>query len=369
MSTEIKHHEFSPSRLNQFFVCPGSYIMQKGFPEEPKSPDAEEGTMLHACVASGKTDGLNPEQTAAVTFCLDYLENLMKQRAEEGKKVVQLLFEERLTVYDENGEVLTEGIADVVVIYDDQSADNIDWKFGRGEVTPVSVNYQTAAYSLAIHQRFGCYQVTAHIVQPRLFKYDRYTFDKFPMLQRSIRLCIEAAKSETSIVLRATENGCKYCRAKSICPAFREKFASLVPAESESRDLSNPDILLDWWNKAQIVEKFVGQLKQAVTDYCSEHGRLGDWVLKERSGKKEVPNSVELCQRLNNYISAAEWRSVQTVNLGKLLDILAEKAIQRATAKGEKLTAKKAREDAETMIDDLIQKGKPTQYLTKEKTK
>lgn len=376
MTEQIKHHDFSPSRLNQFHLCPGAYLMQQGIPEEPKSPDADEGTMLHAAVAAHNLEGLNPEQTAAVQFCLDYLDKIVK---ESGKKVEAIYYEERLTIYDKNttlpeehagtGEILTEGIADVVVVYTDKTADVIDWKFGRGEVPDVKENYQTAAYSLGVYQRFNCSEVTAHIVQPRLLKTDRYTFRMFGMLQRAVFRVIDAAKNaaDAGLLLRASENACKYCKAKALCPAFAAKFSGLAVVRTDGQVPISPDQLLDYWEKAQIVERFVAEIKARVTAYIEENGNLGDWYLMERSGKREIRDTAKLYERVSKLLTGAELAECYTVSVTAVIDKLAAGEVTRAAVKGEKLAMKTAREHAEELLGDIILRGKPTRTLARRK--
>ena len=363
MPDEIKHHDFSPSRLNQFAICPGAYRMQLGL-TETKSPDAEEGTMLHARVVSKNLDGLNEEQAASVQFCLDYLENLIRDREAEGKKVLHILFEEKVQVFDEDGTLLTEGIADVVVIYDDGTGDVIDWKFGRGEVPEVKENYQTAAYSVGVAQKYKLESVTAHIVQPRILKKNSYTFRRMKMVLGAVRYVIMKASSTGELIIRPTENGCKYCLAKSFCPAFAARFSALAVPETP-RDFSNPDVLLDYWEKCQIVERFIGEVKKAVIAYVSEHGRLGDWVLTEKAGKREITDTAALYDRVSGLLTSRELAECYTVSVTAILDKLASGAVTRAAATGVKLSMKKAREDAEALLGDIIQKGKAFQTLTR----
>lgn len=360
-----KHYDFSPSKLNQFAICPGAYRMQLGL-AETKSPDALEGTMLHAKVASKDVDGLNPEQTAAVQFCLDYLEKLMRDReSETGRKVIRLLFEEKVEVYDTETEtLLTAGTADVIIVYNDYTADVIDWKFGRGEVPSVKENYQTAAYSVGVAQKYKLVAVTAHIVQPRLYKADSFTFRYFYSIMCGVRAVIREASSTGKLVLNPTENGCKYCLAKTICPAFSARFSSLA-VDNASRDLTNPDVLLDYWEKAQVVERFIGDVKKAVTAYVEQSGRLGDWILAERSGRREIRDTAALYDRVSGLLTSRELAECYTVSVTAIIDKLASAAVTRAAATGAKISMKKAREEAESLLGELIVKGKPSQTLTR----
>lgn len=369
MPEEIKHHEFSPSRLNQFAACPGAYRMQLGLSEETKSPDAEEGTMLHARLAASWLGGsdhlsdLNAEQVQAVESCKDYLSRIINDEATETRVPRDMDFEHHLVVRD-NGEVLTSGTADVVLFWSDNTADLIDWKFGRGEVPAVTENYQLAAYAVGIHQELGCSSVTAHIVQPRLYKTDSYTFHRFDNLLSVISRVIERAKSSGEMVLRPTENACKYCLAKSTCPAFAARFSALAKIDTK-RDLTDPNVLLDYWEKSQVVEKFICDVKKAVTAYIEEHGRLGDWILTERAGKREIKDTAALYDRVSGLLTSRELSECYTVSVTAILEKLATAAVTRAAAKGEKLSIKKAKEDAEALLGDIIQRGNPSQTLTR----
>jgi len=359
----MTHHLYSPSRLQRIHDCPGSVRMESMCPPEPKSEDATEGTMLHERIAAAirgeanALDGLDAEQSAAVESCLEFLETLKRPGD-------QIFVEYHVDVQDEHGELLTEGTLDVALIHTDNTADCVDWKFGRTVVEEAANNYQGASYSLSIFQRFNVSAVTFHVYQPRVFRHTEYTFTNPRNILTNIRNIINRAKAP-ELILNAGDNACRYCAAKSICPAFSARFRALEVQQDESRALSDPAVLLDYWNRAQVVERFLKELKEAVTGYCKEHGRLGDWYIQERAGKREITNSVELCTRLNSYITAAEWRTCNTVNLGKLTDLIVEKLKARDAAEGKKLTTKAAKEQVEALIGDLIQRGEPSSVLTR----
>jgi hypothetical protein len=334
--------------------------MESMCPPVEKTPDATEGTMLHERVANGDLSGLDSEQSQAVESCLDFAKSLMRDGDLSKAEV-------HLKMLDEQNELLTEGTADFVIIHADDTAELVDWKFGRTLVEEAPNNYQLAAYALGVFQAYGVDSVTCHIYQPRAYHHSQYTFSYPQNIQKNLQNIISLAKAP-ELILNAGDNACRYCAAKSICPAFSARFRALEPTQGETRALSDPAVLLDYWNRAQVVERFLKELKEAVTDYVKEHGRLGDWYIQERAGKREITNTVELCTRLNSYITAAEWRQCNTVNLGKLTDLIVEKLKAAATANGEKLTTKAAKDKVESLIGDLIQRGEPSAVLTRKVT-
>lgn len=353
------HHLYSPSRLQRIHDCPGSVRMESMCPPEPKSEDATEGTMLHKVIAGcGGEEQLDTEQSSAIESCREFMQSLYH---EDGTKWYS---EFEVDVQDEHGEILTQGTMDVLLHHADNTADVIDWKFGRTPVEEAANNYQGAAYALGVFQLLGVKSVTFHIYQPRIFQHTEYTFTNPRNILTNIRTIINRAKAP-ELILNAGDAACRYCAAKSICPAFSARFRALEATPDETRDLSNPAVLLDYWNRAQVVERFMKELKEAVTSYCKGHGNLGEWYIQERAGRREITNSVELCTRLNSYITAAEWRACNTVNLGKLTDLIVEKMKAAATANGEKLTTKAAKDKVESLIGDLIQRGEPSAVLTR----
>ena len=357
---ELIHHLYSPSRLQRIHDCPGSVRMESMCPPVENTPDATEGTMLHERVVSEDLSGLDSEQAAAVESCLSFAESLIDNSCTVDKELFLIVRDE-----DGKGDVLTSGTADFVIVHTGQkTADVIDWKFGRTPVEEAPNNYQGASYSLGVFQRFGVSSVTFHIYQPRIFNHTQYTFTNPKNILTNIRNIINRAKS-TELILNAGDTACRYCAAKSICPAFSARFRALEPIQNETRALEDPAVLLDYWNRAQVVDRFLKELKEAVTDYCKEHGNLGEWYIQERAGRREITNTVELCTRLNSYITAAEWRQCNTVNLGKLTDLIVEKLKAAATANGEKLTTKAAKDKVEELIGDLIQRGEPSSVLAR----
>ena len=181
-----KHHEFSPSRLQQYSMCPGSYWMQKGLPDQP-SAAADEGTRLHEAVTTGNVDELTADQVELVNKCLE-----LKQRLIE-KGYTHYGSEVKITVKDSYGNIITEGWADdVFVSYVPGSggvvekALAVDYKFGWAKVVEAKENTQTCTYALGLHQLFNCPIVEAMIYQPRLHFLSSYEFIEWPAIMGNI---------------------------------------------------------------------------------------------------------------------------------------------------------------------------------------
>lgn len=357
---EITHHPFSPSTLQRLSLCPGSWRMTKDIPEPTQSDDAAEGTKLHEAVSTGNLDGLTAEQQESVTACIDFKNALINQ----SPGVVYDFSEMKVSVFDDDGETeLTNGFIDFAVTRDDGTADLVDWKFGRGDVPDANGNYQLAAYALGVMQNFGCKSVTAHIFQPRIHAHTSYTFTNAEAILHNIKFIINRAKSET-MILSASDEACRYCRAASTCPACNQRYG-LVPADIQNNMLSDPAKLLSLWERAQMATKLVDAIKSAVTDYIKEHGSLGDWTLEQRAGKREVSDVAKLYERIQGMITSHDLAECYSVKVSALLDKMTERIQKTAEHEGRKLLKKDAKKQAETMIQDLLVRAPGSAVLTK----
>lgn len=351
ITTPTKHHDFSPSKLQQLRDCPGSYRMQIGL-ADTATPEAEEGTMLHDRIARGYFDGLTTEQAELCAACLKTMADI----AGGENSGAQIYHEQHLQVHDENGGLLTEGTADVVIVFPDGELAVIDWKFGRNPVKEVNRNLQLAAYCLAAMQKYGCTECTGYIYQPRCYAASEYRFTKPEAILANIKRVIDMAKQQ-QLVLNAGD-ACKYCLAKATCPAFREKFAAL--AAGPAYDLSNPQQLAALYDASKKVEKFCREIKTAMEDYIKANGDCCGWHFKEKPGNRECTDVLALYDAVKDYINPAEYNNVCSVSVGKLVDAIVDKQVAAAKASGEKLTKVAAKANAEQMMATLVQRGMPT---------
>ena len=353
----MTHHEFSPSRLEQFRLCPGSYYMQQGLPEE-ESEFAKEGTMLHEAVAKRCLDGLNDEQATAVQRCLDFLDGLI----EEGD---QVFYEEKITIHDARGELLTEGIADVIIV--NPKKDKlvvIDWKFGYSPVKTVNANIQVASFAVGALIRFGFKHCDAYVYQPRIYSMSHYRFTNADAIISNIGSIIERAKRR-DLVLRTSDEACRYCRARLNCPAFRLNFQRFSACKPDY-DLSDIPTLVSLYEASKDAKSFILEVEAAVKRVIEEQGRCGNYVFQTSEGAREVKDLNALYATVKDYLTPQEFNAVCKITLGKFETALSEKLIAEAAAHGEKLTKTEAKKRCYSMIADLITRGNPTKKIVEE---
>lgn len=353
----MKHHEFSPSRLEQFRLCPGSYYMQQGLPEE-ENEWAKEGTLLHNAVATGCLDGLNDEQATVVQKCLNFLKTLI----EPGD---QVFYEEKVTIKDENGNILTEGIVDVIIFNPEKhKAVTIDWKFGYNPVKNVSENIQVATYAVGVMQRFGVQACDAYVFQPRIHQKSHYQFSNADAIISNIRNIIKRAQSR-DLVLKPSESACRYCRARLNCPAFRLNFQRISACRPDY-DLSDIPTLVSLYEASKEAKSFISEVEAAVKKVIEDKGRCGNYVFQTAEGAREVKDLNALYAVVKDYLTPAEFNSVCKITLGKFETTLSQKLIAEAAVKGEAITKTEAKSRCYAMIAPLISRGNPTKKIVEE---
>ena len=363
MSDPTIHHPFSPSSLNRLSLCSGSWKMTKDLPEPPQSEDASEGTMLHALIASNDGEAfekqlasLTEEQQSSVVDCLSFRMGLRS----DGDNVMS---EYHTSIKDEDGNELTAGWIDCVVIHPDKTADIVDWKFGRTPVPDANRNFQLAAYALGVMQEFGVTAVTAHIFQPRIAQHTFYKFCNPANILHNIKFIISQAQSDT-IHLTASDEACRYCKAASACPACNARYG-LVPADIQQNMLSDPATLLDLWERAQMASRLVDAIKKAVTDYINEHGSLGDWTMEQRAGRREFNDNSAVLARVSDLLTPTDLAQCYSISVTSVIDKVADVFLANAKYNGEKLLKKDAKRQAESLLDGLIVRKDGSAVLTK----
>jgi hypothetical protein len=350
----MNHHEFSPSKLEQFRLCPGSYQMQKGLPDTT-SPAAEEGTLLHAAVANNSTEGLNSEQTTAVESCLNYLDSITCDGDDVFPEIGIKLF------HLDTNDLLTEGTADVIKVSRRGELDVIDWKFGYTPVNNVSNNIQLATYAAGAMLKFGFNKCNAHVFQPRIKRFSTYTFTDFNAIVRNVQNIIKNAQSY-KIVLNATDDSCRYCKARLNCPAFRMKYQKLA-ASSTKYDLNNPNILEELYEVSRDVKTFINEIENKMKQTIEEQGSCGKYVFDIKDGAREIKNLNRLYSVVKDYLTPQEFNDTCKVTLGKLESALAEKFIAAEAILGNKLTKTDAKKKCYDMLSELVSRGNPTKTI------
>lgn len=215
----------SASGMQRLALCPGSWLAEKGYPEET-SEAAEAGTRLHKHME----DGTLPEdatEAEAVEWCREMEKELLEKYVAPMGSDFELR-EQRW--WDAQG--LFSGQADVVFVHDG-CALVLDYKFGRVPVPVANSNLQLAALALlALDNLVDVNVVFCGILQPMVSRQVpglvRYQRADVPQLRRYFAGLVQAALVPGARRVPG-EVQCRYCRAKVDCAAC----GGLVRQESQ----------------------------------------------------------------------------------------------------------------------------------------
>jgi hypothetical protein len=209
--------------------------MAQLFPaEESTSEEAEQGTKLHAILATpagiGKLSALDPDEADMVLACRDTLRKLLI--AQESTYDEES--ERKLTLLDSKGEVVTFGTADYVAIGTNWCL-VIDWKFGRLPVSTVSANIQAGMYGAMLEQEYKrpAKAYVFHARTNQLFEAEHLSPEEAVRIVRTL-----SGNKNPNLTLTPSDEACTYCPALRHCPAVRS-LALELPTQTSTELLTN----------------------------------------------------------------------------------------------------------------------------------
>ena len=239
--------------------CPGSVALEAAFPDQSSSYAAE-GTLAHT-LASEYLDGSGDSPFMRVgevhtvdgfTFTVDdamaaYVDDycrLVREYAERGL----LLVEQRVPIGHLTGEQGATGTSDAIVVdTSNRVLVVVDLKYGMG-VRVDADSEQLKMYALgALEQceQLGEFdQVCMVIHQPRLNHVSEHWLEVSELMEfaEDVRLAaIEIGDHEVPR-LEPGEKQCRFCKAKSTCPALRAEVTDIVSGSATLDEFLVPDM-------------------------------------------------------------------------------------------------------------------------------
>ena len=195
-----------------------------------------------------------------------------------------------------------------------------DLKSGFIVVERAELNLQLRGYAVLVADEIGgaCEHVFVAILQPRLWSpSDRITLahyepDDIKKARDQINTII--AKTEASdAVLHAGEEQCRFCKAKLLCPAFREAMALPVAAFTTEAELSKT-------KREAVIEQRIKQCSDQQLEAVIEACKLAAMV--DEPARDEARVRIE-AGRLSNYFLGKEWEARSIVNVRRAIAMLA----------------------------------------------
>lgn len=254
------HALLSASGSEKWMKCWGSLALEAGIPNTSSSY-ADEGTAAHTLASWCLESDVSPEPEAyrgrridvgTRTFEVDsemvehvgtYVRNVLSYA--EGH---QLFVEQRVDYSASIGQPDAFGTSDAVILTTDGELQVHDLKYGRGVQVDAEQNSQLMLYALGAAEAFELIgdfdRVRMVIHQPRKGHLSEWACSMAELKAFATEARI-AAKAATDLLagagpaeksLTPGEKQCRWCRAKSTCPALAAEVRDVVHATSATPD-------------------------------------------------------------------------------------------------------------------------------------
>lgn len=235
MQPETERDLCSPSQLTLRYHCPGSVRLQLSMISSgnvPVSEEASEGLKKHdLCQEYFNTPGCPDTTPEDVVWVLDQAHEQYKEYAElEGTIVVK---EYQIDLSDLGIHGGTEGCRiDLLFVIPGRKALIIDWKFGIGYVPQPKYNWQMKAYAAGVFRAFGVIEIQVMILQPNTsdeyrIKMGYFYAEDISEFEKGIREIVAKTKDENAPLVRGEHCVYGFCKARDICPLWRNAFLEL----------------------------------------------------------------------------------------------------------------------------------------------
>ena len=351
-----KHHEFSPSKMERFALCPGSFAFKEP-PDETPSKASADGKLLHDIMAGDVDVSVLDEREDK----LDLISVLEDMQADvdmftEGKPYKK---EQWVQLLGDDFKVLTAGTADVVQVLPDKVR-ILDYKTGR--VWVGSQSLQLRVYAAAAMQTYSRSVAEVAISQPRAGGMKPAMYTDFDALYAEIVAVISACRAENP-VFRAGDHCVKYyCPARKTCSVRIASQDDAVVALAEREiELLAPEHIGAMTKKAKMVKKVCDELESQCKKLTIAGANTGYKII-EKAGRASISNPAQAVALLSGDLGQEEIVSeAVSLSLAKLRTLYATKKKE----KGGK-TKKELEKELEEILGSLIVRGKATETMVEE---
>lgn len=359
------HARLSPSAAARWLTCTAAPTLEAQFPDE-SSVYADEGSFAHklAELEAGKAlklttaakykravEGLSKNATynAEMHECAkgyaDHIKSIFKkEKAKTPDAFAELEVKLDLSSFIPEG----FGTADCIIVSDNKLY-VIDFKYGKGVRVSAEGNAQMELYALGALELYGALYdietVSMTIIQPRLGSVEtaeRKAEDLYAWAESTVKPAAETAFNGPGEFC-PSESACRFCKAKSACPARAKHYIDLFDETPEPKVLTAEEAG-EILTKAAGMKVWLSDLEAVVFSALAAGEPVSQWKLVEGRSNRKYTDEDKVAKAL--FSAGLTEDQVYTRKLVPITSV-------------EKMLGKK---EASELLGGLIEKpaGKPT---------
>ena len=319
------HAKLSPSGAHRWMRCPASPALEAPYPDD-SSPYAAEGTLAHL-LASEELDGTKPAAERigekhtidGFDFMVDkvmvaYVEDYVKLVREYAQGGV-LLVEQRVPIGHMTGETDATGTSDAVIIHAaEKRLTVVDLKYGMGVKVYADGNEQAMMYALGAveaYEQLGDFDDICMVIhQPRLNHVAEHWIraDDLMAFAKKVSSGAEATRNDKAEPVPG-EKQCKFCKAKSSCPALQaivDETTDEVATADDFADLGD-NALTVAMGRVELIEQWCKSVRAEVERRLTKGVAVPGYKLVEgRKGNRAWSDAKDAQERLSAVLKRDE---------------------------------------------------------------
>lgn len=362
------HHKNSPSKLPYLGECAGFTSDETGDKDA-----AEKGTQLHEYMDEILARYLADPKKVLLTHLDEYCKSITIDDLDRGLLVFcarlvakylgsagsTAVHEIKVAIHRGDGNVLTSGHLDVLIIFANGAALLIDYKFGWLPVKHAALNEQGIAYALGVFEKYpSIKKIGVMFIQPRLGTTTDavITREEIPIKMEQIAIIIERAEwfqrkgfTPETIPLLKTGLHCTYCKhtVEGTCPARMAMLSRVAETVRPTLAASHLDIeaintpekaaLARYW--VETVEDWLGPVKDRAKQFALQapdrkigitlaDGTQVAYKIQDKKFDRSLGETLDVADALKEFLTLQQLLACASLSLGKLEEISADAILE-----------------------------------------
>ena len=321
----------SASGFKRYADCPGSFTLGNAAPPESPSPAASRGTRVHGGL-SGEIEltALSHDELQTVEELSIQEEILLDQFTREGWKVESVTKEKRL--WEDASESRWSGKPDKVLIMQNDDKDRgalvIDYKSTR-YTERAEENLQLAALAVLVDcdQSRSVKVIHVALVFPDGFDVAVYDIDALEEAAEKCKALVDSITITHTETRTPSQNACRWCSAKSICPEAKSQMNSLVRVQPQDLVAGDFPQLLE---RCAIAESLIKDIRAQAKKQLEDGKEIPGWELKPGHIRSTITDTEEVYNRAAVLgIDGKQFSSKVTISKKNLEELVRDKLGQK----------------------------------------